>query len=325
MTSSANAAKIVSVSGHDRPMWSVLIPVYNCARYLEETLAGVLSQDPGETVMEIIVIDDCSSDDPGEVVERLAGSRARFIRQTENVGKIRNYETGLNESRGILIHQLHGDDRVRPGFYRSMELAFNSYPDAAAFFCRSAYIDETGAVTGETGVERHDVGLLEHWLETIFVSQRIQTPSMVVKRQVYETLGGFDRRLDAFEDWEMWIRVACSYEMGFIPDILAEYRISASNSTSRTARSGSHADILRQAMGIVDAYVPAEIVARQRAARNREQAQYFLHLIPQMVRTKDYRGLMRTWIDALSFSRDPRTLYRMMTYTVRSKLLRATD
>jgi glycosyltransferase involved in cell wall biosynthesis len=126
MTSSANAAKIVSVSGHDRPMWSVLIPVYNCARYLEETLAGVLSQDPGETVMEIIVIDDCSSDDPGEVVERLAGSRARFIRQTENVGKIRNYETGLNESRGILIHQLHGDDRVRPGFYRSMELAFNS-------------------------------------------------------------------------------------------------------------------------------------------------------------------------------------------------------
>ena len=47
-----------------RPVWSVMIPTYNCARYLRETLASVLAQDPGPDQMQIEVIDDCSTDHP---------------------------------------------------------------------------------------------------------------------------------------------------------------------------------------------------------------------------------------------------------------------
>ena len=83
-----------------RPLWSVLIPTHNCAHYLRETLQSVLAQDPGEALMEIIVVDDHSTkDDPEAVVKEFGQGRVQFIRQEKNVGKVKNYETGLTASR----------------------------------------------------------------------------------------------------------------------------------------------------------------------------------------------------------------------------------
>lgn len=309
----------VSVS---RPQWSVLIPTWNCAVYLEESLSSVLEQDRGADNMEIIVVDDHSTkDDPEEVVRRLGGERVRFIRQERNVGKVRNYETGLAVSAGRLIHQLHGDDRVKKGFYFAMEDAFDRFADAGAFFCESRYIDSAGNETGRTGLERDDVGLLDNWLESIAVAQRIQTPSMVVRREVYEALGGFDRRLDAFEDWEMWVRIATAFRVGFIPAALAEYRTTAGNATELATLSGRNRKTLRTAIAIIDTYLDPKVIERIRTARNQAQAQFMIQFIPQLMQKKRYSATIKAGLDALSFSRDPRTLYRMMNYALTWKRL----
>src|SRR5438128_483601 len=101
-----------------RPLWSVMIPTFHCARFLRQTLESVLSQDPGPDVMQIEVIDDCSTqDDPESVVRAVAGERVHFFRQPKNVGHTRNFETCLQRARGYLVHLLHGDDAVLPGFY----------------------------------------------------------------------------------------------------------------------------------------------------------------------------------------------------------------
>jgi GT2 family glycosyltransferase len=302
--------------GERRPQWSVLIPTFNCADFLGETLESVLAQDPGPELMEIIVVDDCStSDDPEAVVKRIAPARARFIRQPRNVGKVRNYETGLLASRGYLIHQLHGDDRVLPGFYESIGLGFEAWPAAGAFFCESNYIDEHGAVTGRTGRPRDDVGILDGFLKELAVAQRIQTPSMVVRREVYETLGGFDRRLSAVEDWEMWIRVASQFAVGFVPETLAEYRVWASNNTRRTILSGKRSGQLRAAIGIVDEYLPPALIAEIKKDRDQAMAQYMLQFIPLLMSQHLYARAGIVGLKTLTFSRDLRTCYRLLKYS----------
>lgn len=83
-----------------RPMWSVMIPTYNCAQYLRKTLESVLAQDPGQERMQIEVVDDCSTeDDPQSVVDELGRGRVSFFRQSQNVGLVRNFETCLLRSK----------------------------------------------------------------------------------------------------------------------------------------------------------------------------------------------------------------------------------
>ena len=76
----------------NRPFWSVMIPTYNCAYYLERTLKSVLEQDRGPDEMQIEVVDDCSTeDDPEAVVKEIGKERASFFRQPRNVGVTANF------------------------------------------------------------------------------------------------------------------------------------------------------------------------------------------------------------------------------------------
>ncbi|MBE9039589.1 glycosyltransferase [Oscillatoriales cyanobacterium LEGE 11467] len=235
-----------------RPLWSVIIPTYNCANYLRETLASVLAQDPGPEVMQIEVIDDCSTaDDPAAVVAELGKGRVSFYQQPENIGYIRNFETCLQRSRGKWVHILHGDDCVREGFYHQMQQAFEKKPDIGAAFCRYIYMDERSHWKSFSPLEQPESGVLSHWLERIAVKQRIATPSIVVAREVYEKLGGFDRRISCWgEDWEMWVRIAANYPVWYEVEPLAFYRQHATSLTGDSRRAGRNIQDMRQAIQI---------------------------------------------------------------------------
>jgi len=86
---------ISSVSlGLNRPKWSVMIPTFNCANYLRQTLESVLEQDPGPDQMQIEVVDDCSTkDDPESVVREVGRGRVLFYRKTQNEGAAANFNT----------------------------------------------------------------------------------------------------------------------------------------------------------------------------------------------------------------------------------------
>jgi len=304
----------------NRPLWSVLIPTHNCATYLEKTLESVLSQDRGVQNMQILVIDDFSTkDNPKKVVDRLGKSRVEFIQQTKNVGKARNYQTGLNKSRGRLIHQLHGDDLVADGFYKSMEHAFNQFPEAGAFFCESEYIDAQGNKLGATGKERDTLGILENWLEKLVIAQRIQTPSITVRREVYEKLGGFDFRLPYCEDWEMWVRIATNYPFGFNPDVLAKYRTYPENTSSQSIISGNRIRVLREAISIIDTYLPKDTLSRCKTARADAVAHSLIRHIPRVIEDGNLLVWFKLVWEIMRISRQPRVLYYIFVFTAKYK------
>ena len=243
--------------GTTRPLWSVMIPTYNCAKYLRETLASVLAQDPGPETMQIEVVDDCSTkDDPEAVVREMGTDRVVFHRQRANVGHTRNFETCLQRSRGYLIHLLHGDDAVRPGFYAKLGAVFADHPGIGAAFSRNVFIDESGNWTGVTPLELSASGVIEDLVERLAVRQRLQTPAMVVRREVYETLGAFDRRLSWTEDWEMWARIAANYPVWYEAEPLALYRMHSNSNTGRYMLTGENVEDMGRLFSILKNYVP---------------------------------------------------------------------
>ncbi|WP_113923035.1 glycosyltransferase family 2 protein [Cognataquiflexum aquatile] len=210
--------------GTIRPLWSVMIPVYNCSRFIPDALGSVLSQDLGEDIMQIEVVDDGSTDaDVEALVMTLGKGRVKYFRQPQNMGSLRNFETCINRANGHLVHLLHGDDRVKDGFYKKFTALFEEYPEAGAAFCSYNSIGEFGEKRKDAKLTQCNEGLVKDAFLKMSAGLPMQYVIMVVKRQVYEKLGSFYGVI-AGEDWEMWTRVAKDYPIAYSPEILGEYR-----------------------------------------------------------------------------------------------------
>jgi glycosyltransferase involved in cell wall biosynthesis len=259
-----------------RPLWSVMIPVYNCSAFLEATLRSVLIQDPGEDFMQIEVIDDGSTDaDVAELVYKVGKGRIGYYRQPRNVGSVWNFYTCISLARGKLVHILHGDDKVRYGFYHRLQLLFEQHPTMGAAFCRYAYINEHDKVLFNQPLEMSKPGILENWLETLGERQRIQYVAMVVKREVYEHLGSF-YAVEYGEDWEMWMRIAAHYPTGYVPEVLAEYRRHSRSISGRSFLTGRNIRELQTVMTLIDKHLPEKHRHHIRARSRTFYAHYAL-------------------------------------------------
>ncbi len=220
--------------------------------------------------MEIIVVDDHSSDDPETVVRALAHDRVRYVRQARNVGLVANLNRGIQEAAGELVHVLHGDDCVLDGFYAAMGAVLDTEPTTGAAFCRVIYRDERSGTESTEALLQERSGLIPQALERILLSGP-QTSSVVVRRGVYQVLGGFDSRFTcSCEDWEMWVRIALRYPIGYEPTPLAKYRFMRSGSLTAVHReTGGYARDLALAHRIVDSRTPKTFRDTLRKARSR--------------------------------------------------------
>ncbi len=243
-------------AGMPRPLWSVMIPVYNCSGFLRETLLSVLVQDPGEEIMQIEVVDDASTDNDVEsLVKEIGKGRIGYFRQSENRGSLRNFETCLNRSRGQYVHLLHGDDRVKPGFYSAMQNLFDEYNNVGAAFCRYQYIDEEGVLLGTREPLLPHTGILPDALKRLAERQHIQYAAMAVRRSVYEDLGAF-YIAHYGEDWEMWVRIASRYPIAYTPETFAEYRVHQSSISGSRLLNGNHIHDINKVFQAIEAHIP---------------------------------------------------------------------
>lgn len=258
-----------------RPLWSVMIPTYNCSNYLIENLRSVLEQDPGAEFMQIEVVDDFSTDaDVERLVREIGNGRIGFCRQPRNVGSLRNFETCLNRATGHYIHLLHGDDQVRPGFYAEIEKLFTLFPQAGAAFTGFVFVNEQNERLYDNHTLLNKPGILQNWLVRIASSQMIQVPAMVVRRSVYEKLGGFFG-VHYGEDWEMWARIAAHYPVAHSPERLALYRVHRDNITSRYFLTGQSMTDAIQVVRTIQNYLPAAEQKKAKRAAEKHLAYYF--------------------------------------------------
>lgn len=260
----------------NRPLWSVMIPTFNSSSFLTESLESVLSQALSADDMQIQVVDDASTDaDVAALIAQIGGGRVLYYRQPKNVGNIENFNTCLARAHGQLVHILHGDDAVQPGFYKKMGELMRSNPDAGAAFCRFDYIDERGKLLYTQPPEATVDGILDEWLERIAIRNRIQYAAMVVRRDVYRAVGDF-RQPGYGEDWDMWARIAHQYPIAYTPHTLASYRKHGNTISANKFLTGSFIDDLQATMDRIATLLPDAKKSSIRTASEKFYAAYAL-------------------------------------------------
>lgn len=303
---------ILPVAKHiTRPLWSVMIPVYNCLGYLRETLECVLAQDAGPENMQIVVVDDYSTDgDVGALVQEIGGGRVDYLQQPENQGSLRNFETCLNQATGHWVHILHGDDLVKPGFYEEIGMLFNQYPEAGAAFTNVVHLTNTSEIIYVHDILLHRPGIVKDFLVRNAQGILVQPPAIVVKRSVYEQLGGF-YAAHYGEDWEMWTRIAAYFPVAYSPECLAVYRYYTNNSiTQQSIVSGQNVHDVIKMTDIMQAYLPESKRTSVKKIARREYALYCVNLACKLYRT----NRKASWLQlrgALQLSKDAK-VYKLI-------------
>jgi GT2 family glycosyltransferase len=303
----------------ERPLWSVMIPTYNCTPFLKAALRSVLAQDLGPAAMQIEVVDDASTDaDVAALVAELGAGRVQYFRQPHNVGLLRNFETCLNRARGHLVHLLHGDDLVLPGFYRAIGQLFERYPSAGAAFSHYASINEEGQRTQKFDPLEAQAGLLPNWLLRIAEDQCLQYACMVVRREVYEHLGSF-YGTDYGEDWEMWVRIARYYPVAYTPELLAEYRGRTTSISGEKERLGHVMTGASRAISLIQQHLPA--ADKQRIAQLSRKRYAYLGIggAYRLLRdTRDWSVAQSRIKQSLALSRHPTVYVQLLKFYLKA-------
>jgi glycosyltransferase involved in cell wall biosynthesis len=182
---------------------SAVIPAFNYAHFLPAAIASVLAQN--YSPLELIVVDDGSTDDTAAVVAAIADPRLRCIRQ-ENAGLSASRNTGIRESRFPYVAFLDADDTWDPAFLAVVMKQFAELPeDFCAIATGTSRMDAHGnprSVPDYTALATGELTVRDFCMRN-----RPFSSSVVVKRHTFAKCGGFDAALRSSEDRDMWIRL----------------------------------------------------------------------------------------------------------------------
>jgi hypothetical protein len=240
-----------------------MIPAFNPdPGFFEQALASVLAQDPGREAMEMVVLDDASEAPAGrEIAARAGGDRIEWVAHRSHVGIGRNWNACVERARGEWVHILHQDDLLRPGFYERLGAGITACPAAGAAFCRDVTIDPTGRERYAQSVLQPAAGVLEDWIGHVFLGLHLRASGLVVKRSVYEALGGFRLDLSYALDWDMWKRIAAAYPLWYEPGTYVCYRRHRGSESFGFIRSGGNIAEIGRSIALSEGLLPAAVAA----------------------------------------------------------------
>ncbi|MGB7712280.1 MAG: FkbM family methyltransferase [Microcoleus sp.] len=307
-----------------RPFWSVMIPTYNRVKYLEQALKSVLQQIPNSEEMQIEVVNDCSNqsiqDEMEALVKNIGGGRVNFYRHPEqDIGQTAIFNLCIERAQGEWVHILHDDDVVLPGFYSSLRTGIEKESSVGAAFCRHIYTDEVGNQRWVSWLERETPGVLTDWLEQIIVMCRLQASPIVVKRSVYEKLGGFSPQAGAASDWEMWKRIAVHYPIWYEPQPLAWYRQHSSSDNTRLVKSGGLIADVRRSIEISKSYLPREVADKLSNQAREHYAFYALDTAKKLLSDGEFEGAIAQIRESLKCSQSSQVKEAIVSLLLRGE------
>jgi cellulose synthase/poly-beta-1,6-N-acetylglucosamine synthase-like glycosyltransferase len=245
------------------PSVSVVIPLFNKGPYIARTIGSVLAQTLGD--FEIIVVNDGSTDDGPQVVRRMSDPRIRLIEQTNaGVSAARNH--GIREARADLVAFLDADDEWMPGFLAAIMNLQADYPEAGAYVTAHRIAKGPG-VYRDVVAPGYNRGGRTRLMTDYFGSAHrmwIHTSSIVVRRRVFDRVGGFREGCAMGEDVDMWFRIAAYYDIAYCPRVASVWRYDVETSACKT-RLPPEWSALSESMKAIAAATDVPVGVKKRA------------------------------------------------------------
>ena len=199
---------------NEYPFFSVVIPTYNRAGFIEATLRTVLSQTYPH--YEILVVDNCSTDNTEELLQPFVRSgQIKFIKHEQNYERARSRNTGMNAARGDFVTLLDSDDFMYPNNLADAADYARTHPEISCFHNLYEFVDEHRNV-----LRRYPLPSLRNQLKAIAGGNFMTCIGNFIHREIYQHYK-FDTTLELTggEDWEFWLRVLADYKVGRIEKI----------------------------------------------------------------------------------------------------------
>jgi len=192
-----------------RPSVSVIIPTYNRSAYLVGAIESVLSQSYCD--LEIIVVDDGSTDNTQDVISGY-GDRVRYLFQ-ENKGPSSARNLGISAAEGDLIAFLDSDDLWRRDKLEKQVELFEQNSNIGLVASGHDLVNERGELISNYSLKSTELKQLhkKQMLRNLF-----STPSVIVRKSCFQSVGVFNEKLYFAEDWDMWLRIINAYDSAFI-------------------------------------------------------------------------------------------------------------
>ncbi len=243
--------------GPAHPLVSICVPTYNGARFLEAALESALAQTYAP--FEILLSDDGSTDETPAILERYRAAHPDIVRVLAHprLGMVPNWNHLAAEARGVYVKYLFQDDLLLPTCVARLVAATGGDPDVGLVFSRRSILTEAdGGPTMFTSEDTANAtNLPRGWTRLAAMQDGIELLSdprllhgpinkvgepttVLLRKDLFERIGGFDARLLQVVDVEMWLRVFCHAKVAFVDEELSVFRMHARQATWKNTADG---------------------------------------------------------------------------------------
>ena len=288
--------------------FSVIIPLYNKAPYVEKALRSVFAQT--FTDYELVVVDDGSRDESAAIAERLLQNttNTQLIRQA-NAGVSTARNNGVKASQGDYLCFLDADDWWAPTFLEEMSQLIAEFPQAGIYGSGYTIVNETKHKTrvASIGVApdfvKGEINYCKVYAKTLCMP--LTSISVAIPRWVFDEMNGFKPQLKLGEDFDLWIRIALKHKVVFLNKPLAYYNqdVPVNLRATNNLHAPEHAEYFFYSQLEIDYPENDELKSLLDKKRvNSMMAYYF---------SKEYAVFARKELDKVDWSKQPKSAMKL--------------